>query len=141
MDGNTGPDVVQPRRVGRPKGVLNKQTLEQRAFAERVLHGKDGKDKERFENHVREQMYQGTLPPAIFQLLVFYLYGRPVERVELSVPERAPRSPEELKARARALLAAAQEVAAKNDAIDVPVTSTLTQMNEPTVTDDSVRVN
>lgn len=68
---------------GRPKGLKNKQTSEQRKFAEEVCYGRDGKGRQEFVDMVRLQLLTGTLPQGVYALLLYYLLGKPVERVEV----------------------------------------------------------
>jgi hypothetical protein len=93
------------------KGVPNRQTQEQRAFAERVCYGQDGKGRIQFEIFVRNQLLANNLPMGVFQLILFYLLGKPVERVAMNVDSTADYSQcsvEELAERAQALSAAAK---------------------------------
>lgn len=95
---------------GRPKGSLNRQTLEQRSFAEHVCYGQNGREKRHFEEHIRTLMLANSLPMGVFQLLLFYLLGKPVERVHLQTDavDYSTYSPEELAEKARTLTLAAQ---------------------------------
>ena len=90
---------------GRPKGRLNNQTLEQRAFAARVCYGQDGQGKKDFEEHCRKALLAGSLPPGIQLLIFHYLLGRPVERIELKTDEREfeALTTEQIRARAMAI--------------------------------------
>ena len=80
-----------PHPPGRPKGIPNKIALAQRQFAEAVCYGPDGLNREQgkkeFAMFIRQQMLAGELPPIVFQTLIFYLLGKPQERIEISNAE------------------------------------------------------
>lgn len=71
---------------GRQKGTPNNTTAEVREVAQRLV------EDEKYQAKLRERLLEGTLPPAVETLLWHYSYGRPVDRVALSVTER-PLSP------------------------------------------------
>lgn len=101
---------------GRPKGLQNKQTREQKEFAQRVLYGQSlsAEGKREFEQWVRAKFYAGLLPDSVMKLIFFYLLGKPVEHVELNVNESAELaglSKEDLKQRARELYLEAERIA------------------------------
>jgi len=104
---------------GRPKGVLNRQTVEQRAFAERVCYGQDGRGKREFELHIHTLLMANSLPMGVFQLILFYLLGKPVERVHLQTDaaDYSAYTSEELADKARALTLAAQALSKRQGKI------------------------
>jgi hypothetical protein len=72
-----------PPGPGRPAGRKNNITVQQRAVAEMVL-GKPGTPEfDEFVLSQRKQALAGILPPGILQLWMFYLLGKPIERVEV----------------------------------------------------------
>lgn len=76
-----------PNLAGRPKGVPNRLAQMQRDFAEKVCYGmeRDAKGREDFILHVRKELFAGTLPAIIQQTLFFWLLGKPVDYVDVTV--------------------------------------------------------
>lgn len=68
---------------GRPKGLKNKATLQQREVAEMVLGKRDSPEFQQFIASQRTQLLAGILPPAILQLWLYYLLGKPKETVDV----------------------------------------------------------
>lgn len=64
---------------GRPKGVPNKATQDVQAFAREFLNDPKGVES------YRQQYQEGKLPPAVWQLLMHYAYGKPKDTVEWKV--------------------------------------------------------
>lgn len=120
---NPSPKPIQrdPQKPwGRPKGMLNKRTLEQREFALRVMQGGKGKEgQDEFEAEVRRQFMAGVLPSNITALIIYYWLGKPVERIEVKdkTPQLAELSPQELRERA---LVVAQATQRFKDAPETP---------------------
>ena len=106
---------------GRPKGLLNQRPLAQREFAERICYGVDGKGREEFETKVRALMLAGVLDAGIFKLVLYYLLGKPVERIEVSdkTDDASDLTQAEVIARASALLVAVKE-SQTNDELPPP---------------------
>jgi hypothetical protein len=67
-----------PKVGGRPKGGLNKSTLEGRAFAQQLVNDPE------YRTTLRERLLAGKLPPGVESMLWFYAIGKPKEEVELS---------------------------------------------------------
>jgi hypothetical protein len=63
---------------GRPKGSLNKVTLQARAMALKLV--KNPKALKR----MKEQYEAGKLHPSLVQMFFGYAYGKPKEQIELS---------------------------------------------------------
>lgn len=106
---------------GRPKGLLNKSTVKQRELAEMIL-GKPGTPA--FDEFVAKQriaMLSGDMAPAILQTLLYYLAGKPTERIEVkdTTPDISDVTAEELRARALAL---ASRIVTDSDTTDTDVT-------------------
>lgn len=97
---------------GRPKGLRNKQTMEQRAFAEAVCYGLDGMGREAFIAFTAQRLFAGALPPSVEQLIYFYLLGKPVERVEVQdmTGSLGQLTPEQLEQRALQLAQLARQL-------------------------------
>jgi hypothetical protein len=90
---------------GRPKGVVPKLVLQQRAVAEMVL-GKPGTPEfDAFVKSQREQLLAGVLPAPIVLQWLNYLTGKPIERVEVkdTVDEFDGMTAEQLRERARVI--------------------------------------
>ena len=83
-------DSATPRRKppaagkGRPKGALNKSTLEARELAASLL------DREAYWDSLQERLDAGKLSPAVEALLWHYWKGKPKEQMEVSGPGGAP---------------------------------------------------
>jgi hypothetical protein len=72
---------------GRPKGLRNKITLQQRHVAEMVL-GKPGTPEfDSFVQSERQAILDGTMDSRIKTLWMHYLLGKPVDRVEVKEVE------------------------------------------------------
>lgn len=65
---------------GRPKGALNKNTVEVQTFAREFLSDPKG------VQSYRQQYQDGKLPPAVWQLLMHYAYGKPKDTLEVQTP-------------------------------------------------------
>jgi hypothetical protein len=65
--------------LGRKKGVLNKRTIEIREFARGVLEDPE------YRAQLKSRLLKGT-SPAIEQLLYYYAYGKPIDRIQLVGP-------------------------------------------------------
>ena len=64
---------------GRPKGLPNRATQEAKEFAASIL------DSPEYRASLERRVRAGTLAPAVEQLLYYYRYGKPKERVEMEV--------------------------------------------------------
>ena len=71
-------------RAGRPKGVLNKVTLEIREVA-RSLVEDDG-----YRRRFKERLYEGSMAPALEALVWHYAYGKPKETHEHTGADGGP---------------------------------------------------
>jgi hypothetical protein len=65
-------------RGGRKKGTPNKNTREIKALATRLLSDKT------YLTMLQGKLNTGEIPPAIWQTLYHYAYGKPTEMVELN---------------------------------------------------------
>lgn len=74
---NPGAFVKGDPRAGRPRGVPNKVTIEVREWARSILEDKA------VQARTLAQARAGKLPPAIFNELLHYAYGKPKDTVEL----------------------------------------------------------
>ena len=103
-DGNpAGLALVNGPGHGRKKGSLNKATTAGRAFAQAIVEDED------FREKLLAQAKEGVgsspiqLPPTFAITLLYYAYGKPVDRVALGALGELPyqdESDEELAARA-----------------------------------------
>lgn len=92
--------------LARPVGVPNRASTVARIAALRLLESVD------YVESLKARVKAGTLAPAIEKMLWHYAYGRPVERIELSVPgvkSFMDMSSEELAARAEEIAARIKE--------------------------------
>jgi hypothetical protein len=98
-----GQDAIIPTRGGRPRGSLNKVTQAGRAFAQAIVEDED------FRKKLLGQAKEGVgsspiqLPPTFAITLLYYAYGKPVDRVSVAALGQLPyqdESDEELAARA-----------------------------------------
>lgn len=64
---------------GRPKGSVNKSTQEAKEFAASILGDPI------YQASLLTRVKMGTLPPQIETLLYYYRYGKPRERLEITV--------------------------------------------------------
>lgn len=71
-------------RAGRPKGTLNKATVEVREMARGLV------ESDEYVASVRVRVQLGTLPPAVETMLWHYAYGKPKELVELTGKDGQP---------------------------------------------------
>ena len=111
--------AVRPRQ----KGERNKRTIAQEEFARRVLSGGKGEEgMKEYEDNVRMRLLAGILPPQIEALVLYYLYGKPVDRIELKdkSPALSHLTPEELHERA---LVVANTIAEARSEDETPVPS------------------
>ena len=101
-EGNVASLRIVPNR-GRPKGSLNKATQAGRSFALAIVEDED------FRAKLAAQAKEGVgsspiqLPPTFAITLMYYAYGKPVDRVAVSALGALPyqdESDEELAARA-----------------------------------------
>jgi len=74
----------RPSTSGRKKGTKNKRTLEIEAYASSIL------DDPHVQAKMLEQAQEGTLSAPIMQLLFYYAYGKPKERIEHSMDQDKP---------------------------------------------------
>jgi hypothetical protein len=105
---NSGVKAMQPG-PGRTPGALNKRTVQQKEFASLVT-GLDGSEVlAAFAKNIREQIMSGICPPAVTSLVMFFRWGKPVERLEIDahVTPHANASREDLMQRLEVLRAAA----------------------------------
>jgi hypothetical protein len=63
-----------------PRTRRGKQSLAGYLFAKRLTSGDDGK---LYEKNLQARLLAGTLAPALEILILHYLYGKPVERLEI----------------------------------------------------------
>lgn len=80
------PRGAQPgeRRGGRQKGSRNKRTQAIEAYARSIVEDPT------VQAVLLQQAKQGTLPAPVLQMLFYYAYGKPVERIEQSGPGGGP---------------------------------------------------
>lgn len=67
--------------MGRPKGTVNRLTMEAREFARTIL------DSEEYQASIRERIVARTLPPAIEVALLHYRYGKPSDTLDVFMHE------------------------------------------------------
>ena len=72
---------------GRPKGLRNKITLQQRHVAEMVFGTPGTPEFDEFVAAERKAALDGTMHPGVKTLWMNYLLGKPVERVEVKEVE------------------------------------------------------
>lgn len=65
-------------RAGRPKGTLNKATLEVKEMARALVEDKA------YRARLKRRLMSGKIPPALETMLWYYAYGKPKEYVELT---------------------------------------------------------
>lgn len=63
---------------GRPKGALNKSTVEVEATCRQLV------DDPEYRRYFAHRLSVGSLPPALEAMVWHYAYGKPVERLEHS---------------------------------------------------------
>ncbi len=87
----TAGELVKPERpkppaagMGRKKGVLNKATIEVKAFCRELL------DDPTYQASLKQRLREGVLPPAMETLLWHYSYGKPKEQMELTGKDGGP---------------------------------------------------
>jgi len=68
--------VGHARLGGREKGVPNRRTVEIQAIAASIV------EDPQVQATLLQQARDGTLAPGIMQMLFFYAYGKPVDRLE-----------------------------------------------------------
>lgn len=68
---------------GRPKGLKNKTTSEQRRFAEQVVGTEGTPEREEFVKAMRAQLLSGVMAPAVANTILFWWLGKPTERIEI----------------------------------------------------------
>lgn len=75
----------KPPGPGRPKGRLNKATLEIRAFSQKLFGGlfKDPN----YKKALRDRILRGKEPPANVALLLAYGYGKPPDKLIIEDPD------------------------------------------------------
>lgn len=74
---NKGAFTKGDTRAGRRHGALNKRTVEVRDWARSIL------EDEAVRNRTLLQARAGKLPPAIFNELLHYAYGKPKDTVDI----------------------------------------------------------
>jgi hypothetical protein len=70
--------------AGRKVGTKNRRTQEIEEFARSIIEHPDVQLK------LLDDALAGTLPPAVMQMLFYYAYGKPVERIEHSGNAQKP---------------------------------------------------
>jgi hypothetical protein len=69
--------VGHAKAGGRGPGVLNRRTVEIQAIAAAIVEDPE------VQATLLRQARDGTLAPGIMQMLFYYAYGRPTERIEM----------------------------------------------------------
>lgn len=86
------------RPVGRAKGTPNKVTVEIRQFCREVLSG------EEYRKALRERIRKGKLSPPVEVMIWGYAYGKPPEKVELTINDAHRMSDHDLEVTVERLL-------------------------------------
>jgi hypothetical protein len=76
------------KRAGRPKGVLNKVTVEVKQAAQALVEDPD------YRRTLALRLKKGRAAPAVEAMLWYYAYGKPKEMVELTGPNGTPLIPD-----------------------------------------------
>ena len=71
------------RSVGRPKGSLNRVTLEAREFARSLIDSADYRDS------LARRIKKDNLPGGVEVMLWYYTYGKPTDKVEVTMSQGA----------------------------------------------------
>lgn len=69
---------------GRPKGRLNNATLEAKQFCASIVDG------HAYRQRLQERALEGSLPPALEQMIWHYAKGKPPDKVEVTGDEGGP---------------------------------------------------